>query len=169
MPPHRSKHPSHAPKHPPRPPSPRVAEHVDRQRLDALLARWVPDAHDRAFVARCLADEGPAHHRGSTFALLTLLDRVLQKIPEGAPAPPDAGSVRVPLRLPPHVAEGLDPGDDHYPVAMPTRAIRAASDSPREADAMIDCLTDGPPHHALANALLVVMLDEALRRLGGDA
>lgn len=159
----------HRPKHPPRPPSPRVAEHVSRARVEALLAPFIVDPDDREYVSRCLAAEGPAHHRGSTFALLSLAARVIQRIPDRVAAQGDRASVRVPLRLPPHVAEGHDEHDEHYPLTMPTEAIRSVCETERECDAMIDCLTDGPPHHALANALLVAMLDEALRRLGDGA
>jgi hypothetical protein len=30
---------------------------------------------------------------------------------------------------------------------------------------MIDCLLDGPPHHALANAALVCLIDALLARI----
>lgn len=166
----KSKHPPpYHSKSRPRLPSPRVAEHVDRAHLDAIVARWVSDPHERDFVARCLADEGPAHHRGATFAILTLLERLLERIPETSPRPETAPTAPVALHLPPHLADDLDPHDGHFPLAMPTGALRDVAADPREAEAMIDSLTDGPPHHALANALTVAMLDEALRRLGAKS
>lgn len=38
-----------------------------------------------------------------------------------------------------------------------------------ELDALIDCLLDGPAHHALANAALICLLDAVFAHLGdGD-
>lgn len=162
----------------PRPPhhAPRAAAH-DRAlhaRIEALLRPRIPDDHDRAFVLRCLVDEGPAHHRGATVALLLLLERALARCPP-APAPvsatASAGAVTVPLRLSPHVRESLAPSDRDYPVTMPTAALRRAVGEGPAADRLIEHLTDGPAHHALANAVMVNLLDEILTRLGdgGDA
>lgn len=153
-------HPRHAPPH-------RHAHHgrfPHRDRVDAMLTSRIPDAGDRAFVVRCLTEEGPRHHRESTAAMLLLLDALLRRLPPpaGDPAGP---TVPVPLRLPPHVAEELDPQDGHYPLAMPTRALLDLGLATGEVDALVDCLLDGPPHHALANAVMVSMLSEALQRV----
>lgn len=161
------------PAHPPRPPhhAPRAAAH-DRAlhaRVEALLRTRIPDDHDRAFVLRCLVDEGPAHHRGSTVALLLLLDRALARcppVPASGPAPASAEAVTVPLRLPPHVRASLSPSERDYPVTMPTAALRRAVGEGPAADRLVEHLTDGPAHHALANAVMVNLLDELLARLG---
>lgn len=141
-------------------PSSAITGFVDQARIDALLAPWVPDDAARAFVVRCILGEGPAHHRGASFVLLALLGQLVERLQargashEGAP---------VPLRLPPHLAEDHD--DDAYPLTLPTRALeRLAPKGSRELEAMIDCLTDGPPHHALANAAMVALLDALLER-----
>lgn len=135
-----------------------------RDRVDAVLTRRIADPSDRAFVVRCITEEGPRHHRESTAAMLLLLDALLQRLParEGASAGP---AVPVPMRLPPHVADELDPRDGHYPLAMPTEALRSLGLAQGEVDALVECLLDGPPHHALANAVMVEMLTEALRRV----
>ena len=176
MPPHHHRH------HPPPPPHrghharERTLERfVDRPRIDRLLAPWVPDADDRAFVLRCLLDEGPAHHRGVNWILLALLGELAADAPRG----PGAGrQARVPLRLPPHLRRRLrhddeddeDEGDDDdderaYPLRLPLAPLeRLAGKDERALDAMIDCLTDGPPQHALANAAMLALIDAILRR-----
>jgi hypothetical protein len=134
---------------------------VDRGRIDRLIATWVPDASDRAFVLRCLLDEGPAHHRGANWVLLSLLGELLD-----SEARPDVGAeVRpIPMRLPPHLrAQGE--GQDAFPLSIPTAPLRRlAGADERAVEAMVDCLTDGPPQHALANAMMVHLLDALLRR-----
>ena len=134
------------------------------RRIDAILAPWVPDPAGRAFVLRCILAEGPAHHRGANYVLLALLGRIVD-----AGGPPDdarGSCVPVPLRLPPHLEGALD--DDAFPLALTTRPLDALAPpgSPEQA-AMIDCLTDGPPQHALANAAMVALLGVLLERAGG--
>ncbi len=131
---------------------------VDRARLDRLLAPWVPDAADRAFVLRCLLDEGPAHHRGANWVLLVLLGEALGQ----RPAAPAAGErVEVAMRLPPHLAREVKEGN--YPLGFPVEVLdRLAPRGSPEQTAMIECLTDGPPQHALANAAMVCLLSALL-------
>jgi len=138
----------------------------DRTAIELMLEPWIRDPHDRAFVARCLGDEGPPHHRTSTFALLSLLQRAMDLAPPAA-APSSSGpTVPVPLRVPPHVREALDAGEREYPLAMPVGALSRRFPDPVARAAAVESLVDGPPHHALANVLMVAMLDELLRRLG---
>lgn len=166
MPPHdhhgRKGPPRKGPPHHRHVPSSAITGFVDQARIDALLAPWLPDASARAFVVRCILGEGPAHHRGANFVLLALLGLLVERLEaKGATHPTDG--VPVPLRLPPHLAEDHD--DDAYPLTLPTRALeRLAPKGSRELEAMIDCLTDGPPQHALANAAMVALLDALLER-----
>ena len=141
-------------------PSSAIASFIDRARIDRLLTPFVPEAADRAFVVRCLLDEGPAHHRGANFILLALLEELLG----GAVDPPAGNSgVAVPMRLPPHLQKAGDDGT--FPLRFPSAPIErlAAAGSPSY-QAMIDCLTDGPPQHSLANAAMVCLLDVLLER-----
>lgn len=163
MPPH-DKHHKH-PKHHRHVPASKALRFVDRRALDAVLAPLVPEATERAFVARCLVEEGPLHHRGANYLLVSLLARALAKVP-GADAPPDG--VRVPMRLPPHLEDEVD--DGAFPLALPTAALaELAGGDDDELEAMVDCLTDGPPQHALANVVLVALLERLLRRLEAKA
>lgn len=147
---------------------------VDRRRIDRLLAPWVPDADDRAFVLRCLLDEGPAHHRGVNWILLALLGDLAADAPRG---PARGRHARVPLRLPPHLRRHGDPHDDGdeddaendderaYPLTLPLGPLeRLVGKDERAIDAMVDCLTDGPPQHALANAAMLLLIDAIQRR-----
>lgn len=151
------------PGHPPRPHSHgrvdrRVELFLDHDRIDAILRPWVPDDDERAFVVRCLLDEGPAHHRGSNWILIALMAELLDDA-----VPSDGPTVAVPMRLPPHLAEG-GRGPD-FPLAIPRDALRRlAPGDERAQEAMIDCLVDGPPQHALSNAALLCLIDAALRR-----
>lgn len=112
---------------------------------------------------RCLLDEGPVHHRGANYVLLALLDELIQSTgPLASPAPGERIAT-VPMRLPPH----LDVGDDgEFALTLPLAPLErlAKPDSP-PLQAMIDCLTDGPPQHSLANAAMVRLLGVLLARL----
>jgi hypothetical protein len=155
---------------------------IQPERLSALLEPWLPDATDRAFIVRCIALEGPIHHRGASYALLRLLGAALAEAsaaddsrPGGATSdaaeratPPDHADggayIDVPLRLPPHLS--TQAADAHYPLRMPTAPLeRLAPRGSQEFEALIECLLDGPPHHALANAAMVCLLDALLRTL----
>lgn len=135
-----------------------------RAEIEALLAPWLPDAVDRAFVARCIADEGPIHHRIASQALLRLLGLAVAAV-GGPPARPDEAAP-IPLRLPPHLRRGH--ADEHYPIGIPLAALeRLAPRGSPAFERLCDGLTDGPPHHALANAAMVCLLDALLARLEG--
>lgn len=140
----------------------KVLDFVDESRLDALLTPLVPNAADRAFVLRCVIGEGPLHHRGANYILLTLLAQAAEQ-GSSAGAPAGAGGVAVPMRLPPYLAESVDEGN--YPLELPTGALLALAggDQARLA-AMIDCLTDGPSQHALANVIMVALIERLLAK-----
>jgi hypothetical protein len=147
-------------------PSSTIASFIDPERLSKLLAPWVPDAEDRSFVLRCMLEEGPAHHRGANWIVLALLGMLLERA--GNPKPPaDQPTLPVPMRLPPHLARD-HAADGEFPLRIPTRVLeRLGKQGTPQFEAMVDCLTDGPPQHALANAatvcLLSVLLDHGER------
>ncbi|HEY8379136.1 MAG TPA: hypothetical protein VIK91_21735 [Nannocystis sp.] len=133
-----------------------------RDDIEALLTPWLPDPTDRAFVARCIVDEGPLHHRGASYVLLRLLGLVLDAV--GGPVAPAGESAPVPLRLPPHLRRGDE--DQNFPLGVPLAALeRLVPRNSPAFDAFLACLQDGPPHHALANAAMVCLLDAILTRL----
>lgn len=161
MPPHGPKHhhpPHHRHHHHARDRS--LARFVDRDRIDRLLAPWVEDDDDRAFVLRCLLDEGPAHHRGVNYILLALLGEAASPSSQQDPGE----TARVPLRLPPHLREERDNDDDDaYPVPLPLAPLRRLVGSDDKAiEAMVECLTDGPPQHSLANAAMLLLIEGML-------
>jgi hypothetical protein len=142
-----------------------AASFIDSARIDALLAPIVPDDHDRAFVVRCILDEGPKHHRGANYVLLSLLGALLEAVgPADIEALRAAGTLPVPMRVPPHLAR---PGSMMaYPLALPTAPLgRLAAPGSVEQAAMAECLSDGPPQHALANAAMVWLVGAALAKL----
>lgn len=137
------------------PPSHGAPPTLVTDRIERGLARLVPDARDRAFVLRCVLGEGPLHHRLANHALLTLLLDLVDAT--GAPVAPPAG-VPVPMRLPPHLRDGAPAA---FPVTVdPTPLRRLGDPAP-----WIDAVVDGPPHHALANALMVDLLGAVLAHL----
>ncbi len=134
---------------------------------DALAPHLAPlaqDPEDRAFLARCIAAEGPAHHRVASVALLKLLALALEAA-GGAREPAPEGGFAVQFRLPPHLDRHADE-DAQYPVRLSRRALeRLAPPGSPELAALADALTDGPAHHALANVAMVNLLDALLDRL----
>lgn len=138
---------------------------IDASRIDAILAGAVPDPEDRAFVVRCVLSEGPAHHRGANYALLRLLGLVLDRLGGADMAALRAqGTIPVPMKVPPHLER--QGSLMAYPLGLPISALSelAPAGSP-EQSAMADCLSDGPPQHALANAAMVWLIGAALARL----
>jgi hypothetical protein len=134
---------------------------VDSAALDELLTTLVPAKGDREFVRRCLIDEGPLHHRGANYLLLRLLAQVLERVP-GTDAPLEGEAV--PMRLPPHLEDEVEEGN--FPLPLPTRALKELlGDDEASLEAAIDCLTDGPPQHSLANVVMVALLERLLTRL----
>ena len=142
-------------------PASRALVFVDRDRLQQLLGSLIPTAPERDFLMRCLIDEGPIHHRGSNYLLLMLLGQVLSALP-GRDRPLEGEEV--PMRLPPHLEEEVQEGN--FPLKLPTVALRRLL-GPEEGHlaAALDCLTDGPPQHALANVAVVALLERILQRL----
>jgi len=133
-----------------------------RAEIEALLAPWLPEKVDRAFVARCIVDEGPIHHRGASYALLRLLGLALAAV--GGPPAARGETAPIALRLPPHLRRGHE--DENFPLGVPLAAIeRLAPRGSAAFDHLLECLCDGPPHHALANAAMVSVLDALLTRL----
>lgn len=151
---------------PPRRSSAGLSSLVGSADVVALLAPFIADEEDREFVARCITSEGPTHHRVANVALLRLLSAALDAAGGPLAADRDDG-VPVPFRLPPHLDRHAD-ADAHYPIRLPRRALdRLAPPGSREADTFADALTDGPPHHALANVVMTAMLDALIERLSG--
>jgi hypothetical protein len=142
-----------------------AAPFIDSSRIDALLAPVLPDQADRAFVVRCILGEGPVHHRGANYVLLSLLGVLVEALGPLDPTSVGArGTLPVPMRVPPHLAR---PGSMMaYPLALPTGPLdHLAPSGSTEQAAMAECLTDGPPQHALANAAMVWLLGAALEKL----
>lgn len=140
-------------------PASQVLHFVNVEQLQQALTPLLRDAGDCRFITRCLVGEGPLHHRGSNYILLNLLARALQV--RGGQATAAEGGAPVPMRLPPHLAEQAD--DCNYPLALPLKALRElAQGDEAQLAAMVDCLTDGPPQHALANVAMVAFLEALL-------
>ena len=143
-------------------PASEIAAFIDPGAIDELLAPWLPDAGERAMVVRCLLDVGPAHHRGSNYVLLRLLGLLLKKhgVPPAQPQKPASMPIR--LRIPPTVDATAEPAV--YPLGVPTAVLEhLTARGSRAWVAMIDCLSDGPPQHSLANAAMLLLIDALLR------
>jgi hypothetical protein len=140
-------------------------EFIDPSRIDSLLAGVLPDSEDRAFVVRCILGEGPRHHRGANYVLLRLLGMLVDEL-GGADveALRAGGTLPVPMKVPPNLAR---PGSlMAYPLGLPTAPLeRLAPGGSVEQAAMAECLMDGPPQHALANAAMLWLVGAALERL----
>ncbi len=104
------------------------------------------------------------HHRVANAALLRLLAKAL----DAAGGPPPSAEVEgapVPFRIPPNLGRHADE-EARYPIRLPRRAMaHLAPEGSPEAAAFTEALTDGPAHHALANVMMVCMLDALIARL----
>ncbi|MBE2252727.1 MAG: hypothetical protein IAE78_24565 [Myxococcus sp.] len=159
-----SKHHKHHPHGPPhkRHASSAVTAFIDADALGEALTPWLPAAADREFVLRCVLDEGPAHHRGSNYVLLSLLAKLAQRLGAQAVAPGPQRTFE--MRLPPHLEDEID--ERAWPVGVPEGVFDVvAPGDPRAAEAMTDCLTDGPPQHAVANVLMAQLLASLLAQV----
>jgi hypothetical protein len=138
---------------------------IDASRIDAILADAVPDSEDRAFVVRCILGEGPAHHRGANYVLLRLLGLLVDRL-GGAdmPALQARGTMPVSMKVPPHLER--QGSLMAYPLGLPLAPLaELAPAATPEQSAMVECLSDGPPQHALANAAMLWLIGAALERL----
>lgn len=73
-------------------------------------------------------------------------------------------TLAVPMRLPPHLETEV--AFPSYPVGLSVEAIeRLAPRGSPAFDAMVDCVTDGPPQHAVANVLMINLLETILKTL----
>jgi hypothetical protein len=78
------------------------------------------------------------------------------------------GTMPVAMKVPPHLER--QGSLMAYSLALPTGPLEelAPAGSPDHA-AMVECLSDGPPQHALANAAMIWLIGAALDRLEGRA
>lgn len=158
-PPRGPKH--HRPKH--KPEKERHGLALDARAIDDALSSIVPDRRDRAFVLRCILEEGPRHHRVASWALLRLLAEILGEV-GGAPATEGAAAEPLEMRLPPNVAPASDEAE--FPIGVPSGMLREVL-APRDAELALECLREGPAHHALANAAMAWMLQAIHDRVRG--
>lgn len=147
----------------PRVPLSAISALIEPARVEALLVPFISDAAERAFVTRCILDIGPAHHRGTNYVLLGLLAQLVERA-----SPSDlceqGETVAVPMRLP--TPQMMADERRTYPLRMSIAPLKLlAEGDPHRLAAMIDCLLDGPPQHALANAAMVNLLGVLLERL----
>jgi hypothetical protein len=139
-----------------------IAAFIRHDHIERILTPLIQDAGERALVLRCLLDVGPAHHRGTNYIFLRLLSLLLDRLGNRQLVQQtDAESLPVPMRLPPALGEPRQ--DTVFPLRLPMRVLLelAPADS-RQLAAMVDCLTDGPPQHSLANAAMLWLLEAAL-------
>lgn len=145
-----------------------IVSFITAEPIDKLLGHFVPDPADRKYLLRCLLEQGPAHHRGANFVLLSLLSHVLDRLPSATKQTDShaeqMSAVSVPMRLPPHLAQSSP--DRYFPLQLhPQPLHQLAGANEQQVAAMVDCLIDGPPQHALANALMVNVIARILDAL----
>jgi len=151
------------PHHPNRAAASAIALLLDAERVGKALAPWLPDPAERDFIVRCILQEGPIHHRGSSYALVALAGLVAERLGLDAAAAARADTA-VPMRLPPHL-QRPDQEPPAYPLRLDGSALARVGGREGVGEVLADALTDGPPHHALANVALVNLLTAILRRV----
>ncbi|MBL8677527.1 MAG: hypothetical protein JNK05_00060 [Myxococcales bacterium] len=147
---------------PPPPPKRPSKKLVDREALESVLETLVEDPHEREFIARCIAREGPPHHQAASYALLRLLAEVSRRM--GAVASPASRGKRTRVHVAPHHARD-DDDEREFSLALPEGALARIEPDPKRRAAFEDALLDGPTHHALANVAMVALIEAILVEL----
>lgn len=126
----------------------------------------IGNGRDFAFAYRLACEEGPWHHAYANSILLNALLKGSREIADqlGIPIVPyDGEVVEVPMHRPPH-NHHLS-GNGVYPVDLPVGLILTLADGDeKRAEEMIEALTEGAPHHVMAN-ILIMHMAEALMTL----
>lgn len=151
------------PHHPNRAAASAIALLLDAERVGRALAPWLPDEAERDYIVRCILQEGPIHHRGSSYALLALAGLIAERLGVDPGEAARAGEP-VAMRLPPHL-QPTDREPPAYPLRLDASALPRLGGREGVEAVLADALTDGPPHHALANVALVDLLSAILRRV----
>jgi hypothetical protein len=128
------------------------------------------NGRDLNFACRLAFEEGPWHHAYANSILLRALLKGCREISDRLNVPMKAYPgevVEVPMHRPPHLhhisASGV------YPTDLPISVILELADGDeKRAEEMIEALTEGPPHHVMAN-IIMVHLAEALMALARNA
>lgn len=127
------------------------------------IGKLLGNTPDLAFACRLAFEEGPAHHAYSNFIVLSSLLKGLQGIADRLGVqivPYDGEVVEVLMHRPPH-QQHLS-ADNAYPVDLPVRLILdLAGRDEKIAEEMIEALSEGAPHHVIAN-IITMHIAEAL-------
>ena len=91
-----------------------------------------------------------------------MLAEVLDALGGADPAIREIAAEPIVMRLPPNVAAAA--AEPEFPITIPTQTLNAVLTS-EEAKLALECLRDGPPHHALANATMAWMIEAIFQRL----
>ncbi|MDH4318971.1 MAG: hypothetical protein OEV64_11310 [Desulfobulbaceae bacterium] len=130
------------------------------------MKELIGNGRDFAFAYRLAFEEGPWHHADSSSILSKALLKGIREIAnqlEIQISPYDGEVVEVPMHRPPHHRHLA--GNGVYPVDLPVNLIvKLAEGDDQRAEEMIEALTEGPPHHVMAN-ILTMHMAEALMGL----
>ena len=128
------------------------------------------NSRDFPFTERLAFEEGPWHHPYTNFILLSGLLKGCREISDRLNVPMKAYQgevVEVPMHRPPHLRHVSAGGV--YPTDLPISVILDLADGDeKRAEEMIEALTEGPPHHVMAN-IITVHVAEALMALARNA
>jgi len=126
----------------------------------------IGNGKDYSFASRLAFEEGPWHHAYSNTIHWTAFLKGIRAIAnqfELPISPYDGEVVEVPMHHPPH-HHHLS-GNGVYPVDLPVNLILSLAEGDEQCvEEMIAALTEGPPHHIMANILMMHMA-EALMSL----
>ena len=133
------------------------------------MKELIGNGRDFAFAHRLACEEGPWHHAYANTILLNGLLKGIREISNesGTPIVPyDGEVVEVPMHHPPHHRHLS--GNGVYPVDLPVRLILSLADGDEQrAEEMIAALSEGAPHHVMAN-IMMMHLAEALMSLARE-
>lgn len=144
------------------------AKHPDScpQKSSNGMKELIGNGRDFSFAYRLACEEGPWHHAYANSILLNSLLKGIREIADQlgvSIVPYDGEVVEVPMHHPPHHRHLS--GNGVYPVDLPVGLIiKLADGDEQRAEKMIEALTEGAPHHVMAN-ILTMHMAEALMAL----
>lgn len=130
------------------------------------MEELIGNVRDFSFAHRLACEEGPWHHAYANSILFQAFLKGIQEINEQLEGPilPYGGElVEVPMHRSPHHRHLS--GSNVYPVDLPVGLLLLLAEGDEQrVEEMIEAITEGAPHHVMANIIMMHMA-EALMAL----
>ncbi len=125
------------------------------------MKQLIGNGRDFSYAHRLACEEGPWHHAYANSILLNSLFKGICMIADqlgGSITPYDGEVAEVQMHRP-HHHRHLG-GDGVYPVDLPVRLILSLAEGDEQrVEEMIEALSEGAPHHVMANIMMMHMAE----------